>query len=330
MGTGQSFTIGQPVNIYKQFVGCFVPNWLGIRQELKPGAKLVYARLAQFAGKDGRCYPSITTLKYECGVSRASAMRHIAELEAVKLIRGERKAGVATGYVFLGHKWMAIEAAAPVVNCNQSQIATGANLTPHPLQSDTGTGCNLIPKENHKENHKEKPAVGVDMWDFVKWCEVEFGGTAVPSNSQQSQITAMLESVGTDRLRQIASANETAMGKPNWGYRLAILQNHKDATPPKECPECGKRYDGCKDFRVWANCDNYKKITNPSLQIAKWVGIRHFRCPKCNHRDTLHDGEFEAIKKKRGERKGTGGVVAASSAMAGMLDPSPPQDTKGK
>ncbi len=44
---------------YKGSIGSMLGNWLGCRKEISSGAKLVYARLAQFAGKDGNCFPKL-------------------------------------------------------------------------------------------------------------------------------------------------------------------------------------------------------------------------------------------------------------------------------
>jgi hypothetical protein len=56
------------INPYKLFVGSFIPNWLLKREEISQGAKLCYARLCQYAGEDGECYPSQKKLAEALGI----------------------------------------------------------------------------------------------------------------------------------------------------------------------------------------------------------------------------------------------------------------------
>src|ERR1035437_1745527 len=95
------------INPYKMWVGSFVPYWLLCRREVSQGAKLCYARLAQFAGEDGLCYPKQTTLAAEVGVTERTARDYIRELEEFNLIEsvqnGLRR---ANNYYFLDHPWI--------------------------------------------------------------------------------------------------------------------------------------------------------------------------------------------------------------------------------
>ena len=50
-------------------------------------AKLVWGRLARFAGQDGRCFPAVETIAAEVGIGKRQAQKYMAELERVKLIR---------------------------------------------------------------------------------------------------------------------------------------------------------------------------------------------------------------------------------------------------
>lgn len=80
---------GQPFNPY----GSFVPNALMRWNGVSPGAKLAYARLAQFAGEDGECFPSQETLASELGVSVVQVKRYVKELVTANLLRVERPQG---------------------------------------------------------------------------------------------------------------------------------------------------------------------------------------------------------------------------------------------
>ncbi|SHO52880.1 helix-turn-helix domain-containing protein [Desulfopila aestuarii] len=69
------------INPYKQFQGAFLPNAIMECLELSQSAKLMWARLAQYAGKDGRCFPSIEQLGDDIGLSRSAARKVLAELQ---------------------------------------------------------------------------------------------------------------------------------------------------------------------------------------------------------------------------------------------------------
>ena len=95
------------INPYKMFVGSFIPNWLLKRPEISQGGKLCYARLAQFAGEDGCCFPKQVTLGIELGVAERTVRDYIRELEKSSLIEsvqnGLRR---ANNYYFLDHPWI--------------------------------------------------------------------------------------------------------------------------------------------------------------------------------------------------------------------------------
>jgi len=97
----------QYINPYKQFNGVFIPDWLLKRKELSSGAKICYARLARFAGKDGSCYPGIEKLSEEISVSERQCKRYISELKDNDLIESKQRGlGQSNKYYFLYHEWM--------------------------------------------------------------------------------------------------------------------------------------------------------------------------------------------------------------------------------
>ncbi len=92
---------------WKKFLSSLVPNWLLCRTEISQGAKLCYGRLAQYAGKDGECFPKQRTLARELGVSTRTAREYIRELEKFHLLESERPGlGMANRYFFLDHPWV--------------------------------------------------------------------------------------------------------------------------------------------------------------------------------------------------------------------------------
>lgn len=95
------------INPWMKFRGALIPNWLLMRREVSHGAKLCYARLMQFAGKDGRCNPRQETLANALGCSVRRVRAYLRELKANSLISTNRP-GLkrANFYRFQRHPWM--------------------------------------------------------------------------------------------------------------------------------------------------------------------------------------------------------------------------------
>lgn len=77
-------------NPYKQFNGVFIPDWLMSYDGCSIPAKMLYAVLTRFAGKDGYCYPGQQTLADKLQVSKRSIRTHITELQDANLIEKKR------------------------------------------------------------------------------------------------------------------------------------------------------------------------------------------------------------------------------------------------
>ena len=85
--------IGEQFNPYRLFVGAFIPNALMQYTGLTQGAKLVWARLAQYTGEKGEAYPKIITLAKDVGVEERQCQRYLKELENKKFIKVLRAEG---------------------------------------------------------------------------------------------------------------------------------------------------------------------------------------------------------------------------------------------
>ena len=96
------------INPWKSAVAAWVPNWLMERHEISPGAKLCYARLAQYAGRNGYAWPLVATLARSLAVSPRQASNYIAELREHHLIQvtQSKDARSPNRYGFLEHEWM--------------------------------------------------------------------------------------------------------------------------------------------------------------------------------------------------------------------------------
>lgn len=83
-----------------------VPNWIMVRKELSPGAKLHYGRLRQYQGKHISGWPKLETLAKEEGCSVRQIQNYNKELIKFKLIQTTRR-GLSKSnlYVLLDHEW---------------------------------------------------------------------------------------------------------------------------------------------------------------------------------------------------------------------------------
>ena len=137
-------TNGEVFNPWRIFVGAFLPNAVLRSTVLTPTSKLVYARLAQYAGRDGECWPSQEELATECGITRRSCIRCIAQLAQEGYIAPESY-GHRMKYRFLWHESFG--------------AVGGQNVTPavtncHPPIVH-GTSTSTTPsEENHRRESK--------------------------------------------------------------------------------------------------------------------------------------------------------------------------------
>jgi hypothetical protein len=83
---------GQKFITYRQFrSGSFVPDVILANRRLSCGAKLLWARLARYAGSNGACFPSTQTLGRDLGCSARQVQRHVAELVEAGFIQAKQR-----------------------------------------------------------------------------------------------------------------------------------------------------------------------------------------------------------------------------------------------
>jgi Mn-dependent DtxR family transcriptional regulator len=154
------------INPYKLFNGSYVPEWLMERKEISPGAKLCYARLARFAGKDGSCFPRRKTLSDAIGVSQRQADRYINELKKYDLIGVEQTGfGKPNQYYFYSHKWMdgkykgSTDPSTPMSTHMSTHDSTDMST---PMSTDPSTP---IIRESIKDSHVKHIRAFECFWD---------------------------------------------------------------------------------------------------------------------------------------------------------------------
>ena len=97
-------------NPYGIFYGALIPDVLLRYKKITPSAKLLYAKLVQYAGKDGNCFPSIDTLAEDLGLSVRQIITLLKILEKdgfivkVKATGKDKLIHKNNQYLFLLHK----------------------------------------------------------------------------------------------------------------------------------------------------------------------------------------------------------------------------------
>jgi len=114
-------------NPYRMFNGVFIPNAILRTREISQSAKFVWASLARFAGKDGRCYPKLDTVADDIGMSREMVKKKIKELKEKGFIAVRHATGKArlmhqpSQYFFIYHS---------VFTDKERLSAVGVHLSP--------------------------------------------------------------------------------------------------------------------------------------------------------------------------------------------------------
>lgn len=165
---GGKMNPGDQFNPYKLFVGSFIPNALLRYKGLSFGAKLTYARLSQYAGQDGQCFPKQETLADELGSSLSAIKRFIKELVDKQFINKKIPNGQdrfmhkTIRYSFLWHDCFKENFSPQPKTDLSAQPKTGQPKTDLSTQSETElsaqpkTDLSNLRESKKRESKKEK------------------------------------------------------------------------------------------------------------------------------------------------------------------------------
>jgi DNA-binding transcriptional ArsR family regulator len=123
---------------------------------ISQSAKLMWGRLAQYAGKDGRCYPEFGELSEEIGLSESAARKVLRELREAKLIYirypegKERLMHMRCEYFFLDHE----------IFHTEFEVRAGVSEIGHSGIPENGE-CKEYPKMDSakEENHRRESGI---------------------------------------------------------------------------------------------------------------------------------------------------------------------------
>lgn len=151
-----------------------VPDAIAKCPDLSAGAKLTWARLARYAGQDGRCYPSLAALGLELGMSKKCARRFVHELMAAGLIQSKRRtsehgAPDSSEYEFLWH--LLFEAEGVVPKREVPTPETGSTVVP---KREVGVLPKWEPKENQLKRVTEERKQSAPKTGAGSLCDSRF------------------------------------------------------------------------------------------------------------------------------------------------------------
>lgn len=183
-------------------MGSFVPNALMRYPNLSPSAKLLWARLAQYSGENGACYPAQEVLADELGLKKRQIINLLQELASQGFIEVERTAAARlTGghnhYYFLWHPIFE-DTDVPAEPAEPAELS--AELCTSEVQSLASPEVqNLAPplKENPSKENQEQTTAGADterrIYEF--WIEtmgLDAKKTKFDTNMRQRKVHARL------------------------------------------------------------------------------------------------------------------------------------------
>lgn len=209
----------QTFNPYKLFVGSFIPNALLKYPGLTPSAKLAWARLAQYAGKDGVAHPKIETLAEEICLSERQTRRTLCELADKGFIKKIKPSGeqrlmhFPDQYVFIWHQIFDKNCTSgPDVDGRSREGVDGRSNTRESFQENHKT--NGVAKPNPKDKSKT-PDIPPDLLanekEVVEWLEYkrERGESYKPRGlvALWGAIRAIPQQQRADAIRRSMAAN---------------------------------------------------------------------------------------------------------------------------
>lgn len=165
------------INPYRMFQGVFIPNALLRFKGVSQSAKLMWGRLAQYAGEDGRCYPDFADLSEEIGLSESGARKVLKELRDANLIwikypKGkERLMHRRCEYFFINHE----------IFRQSGQVRSGLPENGHSGIPENGQ-CKEYPKtgsateENHRRESCEETSLSGTIPDDVSVPQKKYHG----------------------------------------------------------------------------------------------------------------------------------------------------------
>jgi DNA-binding transcriptional regulator YhcF (GntR family) len=192
---------------------------------------LAYARLAQYAGKDGECFPKQATLATELGVSERTANEYVRNLVRHKLIEMERPGlGISNRYFFLDHPWIYEDQ--PDTAPNSCQERQNSSAPEQRNASDQGRQEASVPIT--KENQLKRESV-------KKQLTHELATSGLPQTVEEAIATASQLGIEEEFAKQEFHAKKSIGWKDGYGNSINSWPDHLQARWPVELRKRAER-----------------------------------------------------------------------------------------
>ena len=261
--------IGQQFNPYRLFVGAFIPNALMQYTGLTQGAKLVWARLAQYTGEKGEAYPKIITLAKDVGVEERQCQRYLKELENKKFIKVLRAEGFnkvlhkTNRYIFLWNEIFNVN----VRSSDDIYDTSSDDIYDTLLERESVERESL--KNTHKKEEDEKAVCEGEIEKIKKTKTFQNFDTAIIQNIIEKNGKETV--IAAEYIEKTFSGQAQAVRNPI-GLLISTLKRGTYSELPLEKAnnlnsEIGKLNEDYKGFTIFRN-EKIKEFLNIGGRIA--------------------------------------------------------------
>lgn len=244
---------GEPYSPYRLFLCAFVPLPIMGMPDLSAGAKLLFGRLALYAGQNTKCYPGLSRLATDLGASVDSIGRWLAELQNAKLLnRAQKGAGKTAECEFTWHSALSAAASAEVQRLNpasaelqnQASAETGDQLpqirgsasaeSRMPLKEEAAQG-----NGSDKRKQKTAPISEQEYVEFCQQCARE--RLPIPSRDVATRVKTQFPELWNGcpvwlQLRAFPKQREAIMWLSLEHHQVLMEVERQALTPPKLTP----------------------------------------------------------------------------------------------
>jgi hypothetical protein len=174
---------GEPYSPHRRFLCAPVPLWIMAMLELSFGAKLLFGRLALYAGPNDSCYPSLRRLAADMGTSINTICRLIKELVDAKLIRRKRCGpGKNARIEFVWHPALGVDDSPVFGNQDSPEMGNQEPDSPGTVDLDSL----LLGSEIHQICKPDSP----EMVNAYKEQTVHINGSLKRTHTQSAHVLA--------------------------------------------------------------------------------------------------------------------------------------------
>lgn len=260
----------------------FIPTWLD-DYGLTPQEFRVYCRVARRAGKDGRCWESVTNIAEACRLCRNATLKALSTLTEVhKLLIKNKREGETDEYSlapasdwappvppedrFLSRRKREVAEANPSLQGTGSSTLEGQEPV---LEGDTKVIQIMEYQEKQQQNvvvslDFEKPSIWRRSPDATRYCQIppiynEATGVEVQRQMDDEGITAQkvveraiaFSKVPRLLLETLASINEKLIDAYKWLSKGLPKSDNKTQTEPSGIPE--EQFNRLKEADIHLN-----------------------------------------------------------------------------